>query len=200
MAMELTWVALVAGLAHVLAPDHWIPGSLLTWQRRYGGFKTTLLAIALYALHVAVGAAIYFTFARWLNPLEGRPFFQFTVALVALTSTLRGLRVPRIEGVFRTGPTGRWGIWGVFKLLGPAESLIPILIKANHVGSGYALSTVGYFAGTLVAGTALMGVGHQFWNQPLLLPRVLAWSQRKLASLPAAAALAVGLGFLLKLT
>ncbi len=41
-------LSFLAGAAHVLAPDHWMPGSVVAWQRGWGFIKTSLFSLGIF--------------------------------------------------------------------------------------------------------------------------------------------------------
>lgn len=196
----LILLSVVAGAIHMLAPDHWVPASVLVWQRRWGSAKTVAFAGIALLVHLLFGFAIYFMISGFLSHLDSDKLFIFALALVLLVALARGIRVERMQEVLRAGPHSAWGLFAVISLLGPCESVIPVFIKARALGMGYLIPFVAFFAGSLLSGTALVLGGRRVWNKPLWLPRGIHWAHQRSAVLPVVAGVAVGLTLLLKLT
>jgi hypothetical protein len=190
----------LAGSLHVLTPDHWIPSSLLVWQRNWGGRRAVAFSFGAFVLHILSGILIYLLFHRYLDTFESTRLFGFTLALVASVMVLRLLRYSKIKEVLQAGPRGAWGILAVLSLLGPCESIIPILIKCRQLGMGYLIPVIAFAVGTFVVGTGCMLTGRYLWSKPFLLPRGLHWASRVRTVLPMATALAIGMIAILKIT
>lgn len=195
--MTILLLAGLVGAAHVLAPDHWFPTSVLGWQRRWSVSRSLLFALAIYALHAAMGLAIYFAFNHFLDQLDSGRLLAFSVILVGSVSLVRVIRFPRIREVLGSGYTGPWGLFVAISLLGPAESLIPILIKSGHSGVGYLGPSLAFLAGTVAMGTASMFLGRMVWDKPMGLPVGINWMFRGGTVVPVLAGVAVGLFVLL---
>ena len=121
----------LAGAVHVLSPDHWLPASVLSWQRGWGARLSARFALSVLFVHVLLGAAIFFAALPLLRYLS--PSVQMAIGLgwVALGLLVRMLRFSRIGEVLRGGPRSRWGMLTVLTLLGPCESIFPVLVKAG---------------------------------------------------------------------
>lgn len=203
----LLTLSALAGAIHVLAPDHWLPASVLAWQKGWSRRKTAAFAAAIFAFHVTLGFAVFLAiqavawrYFDWdaMN-LAPKPLVALTWALVVGITFLRATRFGRNWEVFRSGNRGIWGLVTVVSTLGPCESIIPVFMKSGHLGMGYALPFAVFLGGTLVSGTICILVGRVRWNQPLTLPRIADWARRRRASLPIAAGVAMGLAILLVL-
>ncbi|OFZ81162.1 MAG: hypothetical protein A3K03_10675 [Bdellovibrionales bacterium RIFOXYD1_FULL_44_7] len=190
----------LAGAVHVLAPDHWLPASVLAWQRGWTFTKSSLFALFTFVIHLLAGVLIYFCFDSVLSGLQSTRLFAFSFILVFLVMTIRLLRFSRIKDIFRTGPRGLWAVFSVLSLIGPCESIIPILIKAKQMGIGYLLTILTFSLGTMIVGMASVVTGRYLWNRPLWLPRGISWSARGTALVPIAAGLAVGLSAILRIS
>ena len=196
----LVLLAALAGAAHVLAPDHWLPASLLAWQRRWSFTKLSSFSLLAYVLHVAFGFFIFFFGIRFFRGVPASDLFAFSLILIVTIMIFRALRFSKIIEVQRTSPRNVWALLSVFSLLGPAESVIPILIKADQLGLGYALPLLAFLAGTVVTGTLAMLLGRAAWNRPFWLPRGLEMAHRKMAAFPVVILVAIGISFLAKIS
>lgn len=199
-AVEMfTLLCALAGALHVLAPDHWVPASILSWQKGWKASRVALFSILVFVSHLLLGFLIFFLARPLMEGISSSTLLAFSLTLVALVAIARGMRFSRIREVLRGGQGGIWGVFTVFSLLGPCESIIPVFIKAGHLGTGYLLPFSAFFAGTLVAGIALIFSGRMIWNRPQLLPRALNWSRLRVAVIPVVTGVVVGLTYILKL-
>ncbi len=189
----------IAGVVHMIAPDHWLPASVLGWRRGWRPSKVLAVSFGIFGFHVMLGAGIYFLLAGFLRGFTGSELFTFGVILVFSVMVARFFRFARIREVLGAEPSSQWAVFAIVSLLGPAESLVPILVKSGQLGVGYLAPTLAYFAGTLFAGTALVLGGRWLWNRPMGLPSGLLWAQSSGAVLPVIAGLALGLGALMRL-
>ncbi|MCM2324214.1 MAG: hypothetical protein NDJ90_13230 [Oligoflexia bacterium] len=190
----------LAGALHVIAPDHWVPASLLSWQRRWRLSRIAGFAALAFGLHVALGFLLFYLFGEAVWEMASSNLLVFSLILVAGVAAIRAFRFQRIREVLASGGSGIWGVFMVFSLLGPCESLIPILIKSRQLGAGLLLPLVAFYAGTLLAGGALIFFGKGLWNRPHWLPRGLYAGTQRLATVPVIACVAVGLALLLKVS
>jgi hypothetical protein len=171
-------ISFLLGGVHVLSPDHWVPLSLQGWQRNWSSWRIRSVAAQFFLLHVLTGLLAALILAEWASALGDETLFGFSLAVVLGFAGLRFLRFSRVREAFLAGPQSKRGILAAWSLLGPAESLIPVVLKSNQLGQGYGLATAAYAAGTLLAGTALVLVGRKIWNRPLLLAQGYAWVSR----------------------
>jgi hypothetical protein len=189
----------MAGAVHVLAPDHWFPASTLAWRRGWRAGQTILFLVVAYAIHLALGYAIFRALGdSVLAFLEARLMY-FTIALICLAAFVRSYRFSHVEGVIRSSSLSRWRLWTVLALLGPCESLIPILIKARQMGLEPVGVSCWFLAGTLVAGIALVLGSQRIWDRPELLARWVSVIRGRVTPIPVAGAVAVGLVYFLHL-
>jgi hypothetical protein len=191
-------LAALAGAVHVLAPDHWLPASVVAWQRGWSLSRSAAFAALTFLVHLVLGVVIYFSFDSILAEQEASRLFAFGMILVFSVMIVRMLRFSRLREVVRAGPNSSWGLFAVISLLGPCESVIPILIKARQLGIGYLIPSVSFLAGTMVVGMACVVAGRLLWNRPLWLPRGISWARSRSAILPAVAGLALGLTAILR--
>jgi hypothetical protein len=190
----------LAGAVHVLAPDHWVPGSILAWQRGWRAPRIALFSVFALGFHVLLGFVIYFLMSDWIAAIDANRLFAFSIAFVAVVTLLRGFRFSRVKEVFNAGRNGVWGLFAVISILGPCESIIPVFVKAGHLGMGYLVPFCAFLFGTVATGTVLMLAGGAVWNRPYLLPRGLQLARHRAAVIPVVAGLALGFRFLLKIT
>lgn len=186
-------VSLLAGGVHVLAPDHWLPASVFSWQRGLSIGRTLGLALGLFAFHLLSGVGLYFILEAAVGHWSPRVLFSFGLGLTLAILLMRLLRFSRTAQVFRSASNGIWGVLIVLSLVGPAESLIPILIKARSSGFGYLVPILGYSLGTLTAGSACVVSGRYLWNRPLMLPRGMSLAYRRRALIPMLTGLAIAI-------
>lgn len=175
----------------MFAPDHWVPASILAWQRGWSKPRTLLFSSALILPHILLGALIYFALDAIAPEL---PYFWFlagSMVWIALVASFRVYRYRRIREILRNGSKGLWGAYRVFTLLGPCETLLPVLLKAREKGGGYLLPGAGFFLGAWLAGLALILFGRRLWDQPIFLSRSLNLSRGKMTWVPLATALSV---------
>lgn len=193
-------LSLLAGALHVMAPDHWVPASILSWQRRWNGVAVVAFTALVMVIHLAMGIGLYFVFDEWFRALQPAQLFPVAMIFVFGMMILRGFRFSQIHEVQRLGPHSWWGVFSVVSLLGPCESIIPVLIKSSSLGVGYLLPIFAFFCGTVLAGSALVLSGQWVWNRPFWLTRTFDWVNQRVALLPVAASVVLGLRFLLRLT
>jgi hypothetical protein len=188
----------MAGAVQVLAPDHWLPLSVLAWQRGWTLVRSLVAAIFSLTLHLAAGVGVFFCLEKILLALESSRLFTFSLVLVFGVLVLRVVRFSRINEVIRTGPASAWAFVSILSLLGPCEAIVPILAKGKLLGMGYLPVIIAFGAGTLLAGSVAVVLGRMAWNKPLYLPRGVQLGYRGTALVPLAAGLAVGLSVILR--
>lgn len=189
----------MAGAVHVVAPDHWFPASTLAWRRGWRMGRTVLFLSAAYALHLLAGFAIFSALSDSVLAFIEARLMLFTVGLICIAALVRSFRFSQVEGVVRSSSLSRWRLWTVLALLGPCESVIPILVKAREMGVEPARVCLWFLAGTLVAGIALVLGSQRVWNQPELLARWVSVMRGRVAPIPVAGVVAVGLVYFLHL-
>ncbi len=204
--MDLTfsqWTLLafsaIAGLVLSASPDHWVPASLLSWQRGWRGVRHLALPLLALAFHVALGFALFVAVEPWVRDIDLRQLFTLSAGLVVFFGLLRALQFPRIHRLFVGASRGGQAVLSVFLFLGPCEILFPILMKAKALGMGYLLPISAFSVASAVAGLALHLNGRRVWNAPLRLVQTLAWAQTRTTAIPMAAAALVGIALLVRL-
>lgn len=191
-------MAVLAGAVQVLAPDHWVPASILSWQRGWRWKRTATFALAAFLAHVLMGFGIFWLLNDVFEKMRPKEYLFFSIFLLVGSALARSLRMSRIREILRVGPRGAWGIFTVLSLLGPCETLIPVLLQARHLGVGYLLPSVGFFVGTCFSGILLVVAGRMIWNRPLWFTESVRWAERKLTSVPVAAGVLLGISLMLK--
>ncbi len=193
MLERILLLSFLAGALHVLAPDHWLPASVMSWQRRWRAGSTALFSLTAYSFHVVLGLLIFFALEGFISSLQSTALLIFALVLVGTSTLIRLYRFTRIEEVLCAGPGSKRGIFAVFSLLGPCESLIPVLIKSGQMGVGYLTPFFVFLAGTLVSGTVLVFAGRRLWNRPMGLPMGMSWAYRSSAAIPLLACIVLGI-------
>lgn len=150
-------------------------------------------------VHVLLGALIYFLLDDTLRALDPEWLFPYSLAFVLAVMLLRGVRFWRIRDVQRAGPNAWWGWLTAMSLLGPCESIIPIFLKSASLGVGYFIPLVAFLAGTVTVGMGLTLFGRFVWDRPMWLIRAFDRANQRLAVLPIAVGVALGLRYLLKI-
>ncbi len=196
----LLLLSAMAGAVHVLAPDHWIPASLLGWRRGWTNRRLALFAASGLLAHVALGLLIYFAFRDFLEAFAAARLFAFTLAFVCLVGLVRALRFSKVEDIFRSRAQSGWQVWTILSLLGPCESIVPILIKSSQMGVGYAAATGAFLVGTVSTGVVLMISGRFLWDRPELFSIWGGVLRRRVGPIPIAGIVAVGLLYLVRLS
>ena len=189
-------LSFAVGAIHVIAPDHWIPTSVFAWQRRWNLLMLALFAALALLLHTVAGAGIYFLLQDPIKKLDSTTLFAFTMGWLALAAAIRAIRFSSAQNAIYSNSQPLWGIVSLLGILGPAESLLPILFRASHAGEGYLLPIVCYLGGTWACGILLMAGGRYLWDRPLWFSRSAELAGRKLAAFPVATGLAVGYALL----
>ena len=174
----ITLIAFLLGLVHVLSPDHWVPLSLQSWQRGWNYHRTQGLVFQLMLLHVAMGLLAALILGEWARGLGPSGLFAFSLGLVLVMSLARFVRFSRLREAFLAGPQSKRGLVAAWGLLGPAESLVPVVMKSVQLGEHWLAPVIAYTAGTLIAGSALVFWGRRLWNQPSILARGYLWVGR----------------------
>jgi hypothetical protein len=167
----LVLVSFIAGAVHVIAPDHWLPLSLLSWQRRWRQPSLWGAVLLSFGVHTAIGVLIYLA-AKPLFLFLGKNYFSaFTFGLLILGTLLRNFTFNSQSDIMSIGTNSKWGLYRVGILLGPAESLLPILVKAELAEKTLAPVIGMYLAGSLIMALIFVNLGRALWERPLWLPR-----------------------------
>ena len=186
-------VALIVGALHVLAPDHWVPLSLFSWQKGWGVRKTRNAGLQLFGSHLLFGFVLALVLAKGSTGMDHHQLMILSLTLVSAVTLIRVFRFSRLKEAFSSGPHSKRGILAAWSLLGPAESLIPIVLRSEELGFGYFGAFLAYSCGTLLAGLSLVFWGRSVWNRPWILPRSWLFLQRSAPVIPAIALLITGI-------
>jgi hypothetical protein len=171
-------LSFAVGFLHAVTPDHWMPYSLRAWQRSRSAISTALGLVPWIGIHLALGLVLFVAIRPFVDlGGEAETIFSFSVVFVLLAICVRSFRYSRLIEAQRSGPRGAWGAYAMVSLLGPAESLVPILIQARHWGVSLWPPFLAYSAGTSVALGILVLAGRWAWNRPGWMVRSLAWSR-----------------------
>ena len=197
---RLLILSALAGVVHVLAPDHWLPASLLAWQKRWTFSRTVAFSTLFFLIHMILGFLMCLVFLPFVGNFDSLPLLFFALVLVFAAMVIRGQRFSRIREVLFSGSHGSWGVFAVISLLGPAESMIPIWLKARHLGMGYFMPFLAFFAGTLLAGVSCVILGRLQWDRPFSLGHAMSWANRRASVLPVIAGVGIGLTVILGMT
>ncbi|MFN7684908.1 MAG: hypothetical protein ACK5QT_05795 [Oligoflexia bacterium] len=174
----LLMVSFLLGAVHVLSPDHWVPISLQSWQRDWSLKRTNQMTFQFFLLHVLAGLVLALLLQAWAVGLGERGLLFFSITGVVVFSAGRFLRFSKLKEAFLAGPESKRGILASWTLLGPAESLVPVVLKSVQSGQGYLLPVVVYFLGTWISGSLLVHLGRRLWRQPARLAQGYSWVNR----------------------
>ncbi len=155
---------------------------------------TLAIGAVLLLAHVVLGAALYFALEQplrhWVSPER---FFVFATGFSLFFMLVRMVRFSDLENAFETGAQRSRGLVSVFLLLGPAETLIPLLTRSGQLGAGFLVPVLGFAAGTLAVGLLTTAFGRMLCSRPNWLTLGLDWFYRPVAMAPLAAGAALGL-------
>jgi hypothetical protein len=197
---SLLALSFMAGAVHVIAPDHWMPLSLLGWQKSWREGRLALLAAAGCCAHVLAGFILFLCMPPYIARLGARGFLWAAIAFVVVCGGLRSFRFQRIAETLRCKKDGGRALIAPLLLLGPAESLVPICFKAATAGNGYAGVLLAFMVGTFVSSVFLLSYGRITWNEPLKLVRNVSWTARGVvAALPAMVVVLAGIVLITRL-
>lgn len=189
-------LAFVAGAAQTLAPDHWFPLAVMAWQRGWGKRTSLFHTWLLLAVHVFLGAALFFLMEPLWDQWSSKTALRVAIGVVVIGVLVRAYRLVRVREVARAGVSGRWAFYASVSLLGPSEALLPVMVKARELGTGYLLPMAAFGLGTTIVGVYLVFQSRSLMSKPLGLPRVLGWAETSMSVLPTAMALTFGIIFL----
>ncbi len=187
---------ILAGTLHVIAPDHWLPASVLAWQRGWSVLKTIWFCIGIFFAHVLSGYLFYWVFQKCIPSQNSAQLFLLALFLMFAWIVLRVLRLVKLREVFQLGYQGIRGSFTVLFFLGPCEVMIPMFVKAKSLGMGYAVPFTAFLLGTWIAGIFLVLLGRFLWDRPLVLPWGINWIYRRIMAFPLVAGVTVNVLFL----
>jgi hypothetical protein len=160
----------------------------------YGYFKLAAgLEYGSLGMHVGFGALLFFG----INPvlslfLSSQELMICSAFLVLASLGIRFLRFSKFLPAFRHARSGVWGFFLLAGLLGPAESIIPILFKFKMLGMGFGIPIASYALGTISAGVGLLIYGRVSLNEPQWLARRFSAIGSRRMAVPAYGALVLG--------
>ncbi|MGK5086023.1 hypothetical protein WDW86_00555 [Bdellovibrionota bacterium FG-2] len=198
MIYQILFLSLLAGALHAVAPDRWMPTSLLVWKMKWNFGKTMGFAALALGFHVLLGVAVCFALGEIFFRMQPQDLFAFSIILVLLTALVRVWRFSRIREVMGARANSPWGVFAVISILGPAETVIPVLLKARESGLGFLLPALTFYAGVLGTGLLLVFLGRRVWDRPFRLRFWTAWAQSKRVIFPVAGVVVVNLLLLLQ--
>ena len=190
-------LAMIGGALHVLGPDHWIPTSVLAWQKKWTQSQTVVFSMSAFFVHVFWGYLLFLLLQNWMIKRPDSEFLVLALGLMVGMAVVRRTRFPRVQKIFRIGHQGLKGNVAALLLLGPCEIILPIFVKAKLLGVGYIVPFVCFLLGTVAAGVFVVLWGRAQWNRPFALPVELRAILRPRAVLPLVAGVSVGGFFLL---
>lgn len=187
------------GAAHMLSPDHWMPTSVQAWQKSWSSEFTSSVGALVISFHVLSGFVLFFIFQKVFLLLNSEGLVYFTIAWIGIFTFIRSQRFSQLQLILWGAPKLSSKILTLFTFIGPAESLIPVLIKSHMMPAGMLPTLLCYWMGSLVIGVPLMIFGQLRTDRPMALPQQMGWAQKKFISIPTAVATTAGLIVLLQI-
>ena len=192
-----TMIAVTAllGVFHSMSPDHWVPLSVLSWQRALSTRQLLEKTAALVAGHLGLALLMAWILMPVVahSGLTAASVLRVGALLVAGAVLVRMRRLERMLEVFRGGNHGKGALMTTLSLLGPAESLVPLLLKARIEGHS-GLPVLALYGGLTFATISTLAIlGHRLWNDPTRLARGLSLLLKPSFSFPVAAVLGLSL-------
>ena len=117
----LVLVAFLIGALHMVAPDHWVPLSLLSWQKGWSSRKTRFTTLQLLVSHLITGLLLALVLGQWAAGMAEGDLLLFSLLLVGAVTVVRVFRFSRLQEAFSSGPYSKRGVLAAWSLLGPAE-------------------------------------------------------------------------------
>jgi len=201
--MLILILSFLAGAVQMIAPDRWIPLSVLSWRSRWSDSNTIGFSSLTFGMHLLLGVALFFALENTLKLSQYGPFplTLFAGSVILGGTAFRMKRFSRVRSIlsapFDSPSSTAWGGVTAIGLLGPSEVLIPVLAKTLQMGASPVSVILAFTMGTLIAGNLMVGLGRRAWDRPFWLPRVLEVVQRDTSALTVAVGLILGVGFLL---
>jgi hypothetical protein len=182
--MRMFLIAAIIGLIPTLSPDHWIALTLPSWLKGARRVQAAGFAFLLTLLHLVPGAVFALAAAFGLHALGATPearqaALMVSAAMVAIVWLRRALTLDRsialIRGFRPFGPRSGWkhAFLRAFVVIGPAEMLLPLTLRAQNLGlanassfSMIAFALGGYALGAVIAGQASVQWAYARWDNP----------------------------------
>lgn len=193
----LVLISFLVGVIQTFSPDHWVPLSLMSWKKRWDTWKNIGVVGVSFFFHILSGFFIFLLFRNWLLQLSWQKLLILSEVSLLTAASLRWFRFTQRKNVLVIGQNQVWGGLTVLSLLGPSESLVPILVKSHQMGTGYLLPLIFFGVGSWLAGVLLVRIGKFVWNRPLLFTQTFGWIYQKGISFPMTASLLMLLSFAL---
>jgi hypothetical protein len=194
--MTLIVFALLAGAVQTIAPDRWVPGSILAWQRSWGTVRIAAFSVLVFALHVLLGFALYELFVLLPLGIDDDSLGLFSLIFLGVVGLIRVYRFSRIrEGLYHA-PRSRRAFYSVISLLGPSEMVIPVMYKARLEGMPPLPMLLALLGGTCAVGFVILIIARASLSRPFVLPQMLSWCQSRKAAFPMTAGALIGIGLL----
>ena len=190
--MSVFLFAALAGAAQMIAPDRWMPASVFAWQKGWKSVRIAAFSLLIFSVHVGLGFGLYAVLARLLSAVSEDNLAIFSLLFLGLIGTVRAIRFSRFREILYRGPRVSAVIYTLLSLLGPSEMIIPVLMKARADGIPPLPALLPFWAGTCLAGFAMLIMARARWNEPMALPRAIQWCQSRVSALPMAAGALVG--------
>lgn len=187
-------LSLFAGAVQAMTPDRWLPLSVYSWQKSWGKLKSVSLNFCALGVHVLLGFWLYAALSPLWKIVPQQYLFEFGTALTLFFLMARISLFSKLTDIHRLGSREKSVVVSVLTQLGPAEALIPFLIKSKLLGIGYVVPTSAFLVGTFMMGSFLVLVSRSLWNRPGLLVSGIRFSTSIISWAPATATLLLSIG------
>ena len=193
--LVIVLLAALAGGIHVFGMDHWLPVSVLAWQKGWRVSRTVIFSFIAFFSHVLTGYILYRVLRGGLIDLSDRTLSLVALVIMFILMLARELRFGKMLNLFRVGHQGVSGSFFALSILGPCEILLPFFIKINALGVNAFVPFIAFLGGTWVVGISLVLMGRRRCNRPIWLPLRLNFAQRQGISIPSVAVFMLTIGF-----
>src|SRR4051794_12181190 len=93
-------LSLLAGVLRVVAPDHWLPTSVLAWQKKWRTPATIGYALFAFSSHIAAGSLLFLFFQGWMNRVGSSEVFLAGFMIMLVLAWIRRNRMPQLVEIF----------------------------------------------------------------------------------------------------
>lgn len=195
--MDLLVFAAIAGAIQMVAPDRWMPTSVLAWQK--GWRTTTLLRFSLFSssVHLVLGFLIYELIALLPISLTSESLGIFTLIFLGIIGAIRAFRFSGVRELLFRSSDSRRAVYSILSLLGPSEMVAPVLLKARSQGMPLVPMLVAMLFGSWIAVFPILSIARASWSRPMALPSAVQWSRSRMAALPMLAGALVGIALMI---
>ena len=194
--MELLAFAAIAGAIQMVAPDRWMPASVLAWQKGWRSSRVASFSLLALIVHLSLGFLIYGLIALLPIAIPSDSLGVFTLIFLGAVGTIRALRFSRFREVLFRSPDSRRAIYSILSLLGPSEMVVPVLMKAKLEGMPLFPMWVALLLGSWITGLVILGFTRVSWNRPMALPSAVQWCRSRTAALPMMAGALIGIALI----